>query len=578
VVALILLGALLAWHFWPRPAPVDAPTAPGWPSPLDVLDTAQITDADWPLKGRPAEAVGVLDLSHDANRGLKVDIVDGVVLIKDALEKEVVRIDSYAPPPPQGGGGGGFFDPRTGRFIPDVRLIMGEFGPRDEHKLIKAALSPKADRLVLLGWTNHIEGRNFVGLSGKDPNWSARWVLVWRWEGDTLTPLEPQPLEGKDARAAAFSADGKLLATSGKQGTDIWELGNKKLRHLGQIRGEKELLLFAPDGRSLAVTNSRSFALYDLGPILPGGWERWRLFSIALGLAVAAVVALLAVLPSEDAREGWSRVGTTVAFLGVGACLAWSAWRPVPAGAPLNFGLGFGAVLAVFLLLSAARRLWPIISARRRAGEYCLFLVTSLGALVCLGWWGWQFWWPSPAHLTPSHCDLASADIKAACFSANGRELAAVRADGRLSLFDVTTGKENRGWNMPAGVKEPEFAPDGRHLLAVADNKAYVLRLKPIDEEAFVLNCCETVLRHDPQAVDALLARGHVRLHRGKLDEAIKDFTEVIALDGKNAAAYHGRGLARTDRGDYAAARADFAEALRLDPELADSSSRRPKQ
>jgi tetratricopeptide (TPR) repeat protein len=190
--------------------------------------------------------------------------------------------------------------------------------------------------------------------------------------------------------------------------------------------------------------------------------------------------------------------------------------------------------------------------------------------------WVWQFWWPSPSHLTPSHSDLASAAVKAACFSADGRELVALRTDDRLSLFDATTGKEKHAWNMPAGVKQPEFSPDGRHLLAIADNKAYVLRLKPFDDHAFVLNCCEEVLRQNPQAVDALLARGRVRLHRGELDEAIADFTEVIALDEKNAAAYHGRGLARTDRGDYAGARADFAAALRLARKLDASAGRAP--
>src|SRR5262249_33994587 len=118
----------------------------------------------------------------------------------------------------------------------------------------------------------------------------------------------------------------------------------------------------------------------------------------------------------------------------------------------------------------------------------------------------------------------------------------------------------------------------GRHLLAVAKGKTYVLRLKPFDNAAHVLSCCEKVLEQDPKSIAALLARGHLHLHKGDLDRAIADFTEVIAQDEKNAAAYHGRGLARTDKGDYAGARADFAAALRHDPKLAAAASRRPSQ
>jgi hypothetical protein len=268
-------------------------------------------------------------------------------------------------------------------------------------------------------------------------------------------------------------------------------------------------------------------------------------------------------------------MATRAAFLGVGACAAWWAWRPLPAGAPLTVGLGFGAALAVLLLVAWVRRLWREDEANPETVTWGICL-PILGALVCLGLWVWQFSWPSPSLLTPSSSDLTSVVVKAACFSANGRELAAVSSDGRLSLFDVATGRKTRAWEMPAGVKQAEFAPDGRHLLAVDGNKAYVLRLKPFDDDAFVLTCCERVMRQDPRAVDALLARGHVRLHRGEPDEAIADFTEVIALDEKSAAAFHGRGLARTDKGDYAGARTDFAAALRLDPKLADAASRRP--
>jgi hypothetical protein len=413
-----------------------------------------------------------------------------------------------------------------------------------------------------------------------DASWSCQWVQVWRWEGSTLTPLEVQPLDGLSANAAAFSPDGKLLATGSDNRTDVWEVGDKGLKHLGKISGKSKQLLFAPDGRSLAVINPGSVGVYDLGPLLPGGsgWPGWRLLCVVLGLLAAVAVSALVSPRSEVARaQRWLSIAMRAAFLGVGACVVWWAWRPVPAGLPLNVGLGFGAALGVLLLLAWARRrstqlsYGPGVTARIR-------LVAIVVAVVCLGLWAWQFWWPSPSLLTPPDSDLASADIRAASFSADGSELAVVRSDGRLSLFGVTTGKETHGWRMPAGVLRPEYAADGRHLFAVAEGKAYVLRLKPFDDAAHVLSCCEKVLAQDPKSTAALLARGHLHLHKGDLDRAIADFTEVITQDEKNAAAYHGRGLARTDRGDYAGARADFAAALRRDPKLAAAVSRRPPQ
>jgi hypothetical protein len=557
--ALLLLAGLLAWRVWPRPAPEEAPPAPAGPSALDLLGLARLADDAWPREGRPAEAVGVIDLGRDGDGRLQASVADGLVLIKNARGEEVVRIDAYAPP--KSGGGDGVE------------------GPHDAHTLHAAFLSPQANRLVVLGRTEHKAGLS-ASLSGEDADRSAEWVQVWRWEGGTLTPLVAQTLEGPGGKVA-FSADGKLLVLTGPEGVGVWEVGATELRRRGTLPGGWRPLLFAPDGRSLAVVKPGDFALFDLGPLLHGSWARWRFLWVALGLA-AALGVLIPALPQVGAtpevrarRRGCFPVAAAVAYLALCACLAWGAWRPA-ADAATTLALGPAAALAA-LVVPAWAYGGPQEAGKER-GPQALAGTVAVAALCVLGslvWWAWGFWWPSPARLTPTDSALAEATVRAACFSADGRERAVVRADGRLSLFDAATGQETRSWKLPEGVKRPEYAADGRHLLAVAENKAYVLRLRASDEAAYILACCEKMLSQNPKSVDALLARGHVRLHKGELDEAIADFTEVIRLNKKNAAAYLARGQALTDRGDYAAAKDDFAEALRHDPKLAD---RRPPQ
>jgi hypothetical protein len=279
---LVLLGVLLAWRFWPRPAPVEDPPAPSGPSPLDVLDPAQLDDKSWPRDARPAEAVGVYELDRDAGGRLEVSIDWGVIFIKDVCGKEVVRIDDFAPPP--------------------NRQMLG--WPRDDHKVLVAALSPKADRLVVLGHTTHRAGPNDHDAGFR---WTG-WAQVWRWEGDKLTPLEAQPLAGQ---VAAFSPDGKLLATGSGDCMDVWEVGDTELRHLGTLSGESKQLLFAPNSRALAVISPRSVrfgppsvGVYDLGPLLQGGsgWTRGRLLCVVLGLVAAVAVYVPVSEPSEVTR------------------------------------------------------------------------------------------------------------------------------------------------------------------------------------------------------------------------------------------------------------------------------------
>jgi hypothetical protein len=382
-----------------------------------------------------------------------------------------------------------------------------------------------------------------------------------------MKALEPQTLEGVSATFAVFSPDGKLLATRTSLGIDLWEVGDKSLKNLVKIPGHCDRFQFTPDGRSLAVMKSGSFALHDLSPILErDDLARWRFMAVGIALFVAVLI---------DGKPKRMLIAAAACFLGTAASATLWYSAETSSRVPLVIGLGFGTALVVFVLLILARS-----RAARPGNKWGSPVATGitrlavLGILVCLFLSAWQFWWLSPVLRTAPDSDLASADIRSASFSADGTQLAALHYNGRLSLFDMATGNETHRWKMQEGVRRPEFASDGRHLLAVADKKAYVLRLKPFDNAAYILTCSEKVLAQNPKSIDALLARGHVRLRKGELNDAVADFTAVITLDDKNAAAYHGRGQARADQGDYSGARADFAAALKIDPKLAVASGR----
>jgi WD40 repeat protein len=62
-------------------------------------------------------------------------------------------------------------------------------------------------------------------------------------------------------------------------------------------------------------------------------------------------------------------------------------------------------------------------------------------------------------------------------FSPNGRALVLPDLDGHLLVFDVVTGKEERGTKLPGAALGLAFAADGRYLAtANANGTFYILR------------------------------------------------------------------------------------------------------
>ena len=62
--------------------------------------------------------------------------------------------------------------------------------------------------------------------------------------------------------------------------------------------------------------------------------------------------------------------------------------------------------------------------------------------------------------------------------------------------------------------------------------------------------------------------RGNVYVLLGKYEQALKDYDEAVKLDPKNARIYANRGVAKLRQGKNEEAQQDFKKAIELEPSL----------
>lgn len=96
------------------------------------------------------------------------------------------------------------------------------------------------------------------------------------------------------------------------------------------------------------------------------------------------------------------------------------------------------------------------------------------------------------------------------------------------------------------------------------------------DDASRSIDACTTIIdsNHRPPAKrlsEAYANRANGYADRGRIDEAIEDFTHAINFDPTRGDAFAGRGVLYYKAGDYKHAVADLDAAIRLDPSNADS-------
>jgi WD40 repeat protein/serine/threonine protein kinase len=385
------------------------------------------------------------------------------------------------------------------------------------------AISPDGGRLAV------------VGSRSVQPGGAREEIKVWNAvTGQELCAITSH----RGATTAAFSHDGQLLASAGRDREDpvvrVWDAATGKPRHtLSGHNGAVLALAFSPDGKHLASA----------------GWDATvRVWDLATGNETHSFKdhtrEVLAVAFSPDGRQ--------VASAGEDRTVR--VWDRTTGKALLLPGHQ-DAVLAVAFSPDGTRlasaswdksvKVWDLAS-----GQEVLTTRGFLPAFKCLAFS------PDGQRLAAAGEEKAvkvwdaatgqelfifrghDATVTGVAFSRDGRRLASVSEDGTVKVWDATASQELRSLAGHTGdVHSVAFRPDGRLLASASRDKTVKLRDARTGEEVHVLR------GHSDEVTGLAFSRDGKCLASASLDHTVRIWDvaggrELFVLSGHGCRVY----------------------------------------
>ena len=392
-------------------------------------------------------------------------------------------------------------DPRTAMhdavFTPDGKFVLtgGDRGLKLwEVATAKVVLSCSTPPGHVKGVTVSPDGSRALSIQYRGP--VTLWDLTSGEETRTLTgPPSPKPY----VSAAAFSPDGKLIASAGEADTSKWQRLNEKANHDGRkltlshdnltlwdvatgqvvrrLRGHQDrvaCVVFTPDGKHLlSGSRDRTLKLWEVDSgrvvgtlVVPRTIEHPCPEVTALSLSADGKLALSAsdgrILTLWDLGAG-KEVRTFEDDKGAYAPVALfpDCKRMVSASADGTlriWDVPTGECLRTIERPNAKQaRPIPEQVALSGGGK----LVLSTDAII----------WETATGKVIRRLDEEQGNLTAVALSPDGKQVVTGGKDGSVNLWDIASGRLVRrffGKGVPEQIWSVMFSPDGKYVLAAA--------------------------------------------------------------------------------------------------------------